>query len=226
MGRGMIGWVQPVISVKSHSHGVVWDDPRATMADAALEPVSLERMVRAVEKVRERLLRAANALGKRQVAYAVIGGNAVAAWVSRVDEAAVRNTRDVDILLRRGDFDAAKTALEAAGFVYRHAASIDMFLDGPGAKARDAVHVIFASERVRPDDAVPAPDVTESEPGDSFRVISLEPLVRMKLVANRDKDRTHLRDFLEVGLIDATWPARFPPVLAARLQHLLDTPDG
>jgi hypothetical protein len=182
-------------------------------------------VVRAVEKVRERLRRAA-ALEKGQVPYAVIGGNAVAAWVSRVDEAAVRNTRDVDILLLRADFGAAKAALEAAGFVYRHAASIDMFLDGPGAKARDAVRVIFANEKVREESAEPAPDVTESEPGDSFRVLSLEALVRMKLTANRDKDRTHLRDFLEVGLIDATWPARFPPELAARLQHVLDTPDG
>lgn len=185
-----------------------------------------ERVAIAVEQVRDRLRRAVAALDGSRVSYAVIGGNAVAEWVGREDQAAVRNTRDVDILLRRSDFDAAKAALEAAGFVYRHAASIDMFLDGPGAKARDAVHVIFASERVRPDDAVPAPDVTESEAGDSFRVISLEALVRMKLVANRDKDRTHLRDFLEVGLIDATWPARFPAELAARLQHLLDTPDG
>jgi Uncharacterised nucleotidyltransferase len=183
-------------------------------------------MVRAVEKVRDRLRRAAAALEQAQVPYAVIGGNAVAAWVSRVDEAAVRNTRDVDILLRRSDFDAAKAALEAAGFIYRHAASIDMFLDGKGAKARDAVHVIFASEKVRDSDPVIAPDVAESEPGDSFRVITLEALVRMKLVANRDKDRTHLRDFIDVGLIDSTWPARFPPELAARLQHILDTPDG
>lgn len=196
------------------------------MADIVLGPVSLERMVRAVEKVRERLLRAAAALEKAQVPYAVIGGNAVAAWVSRVDEAAVRNTRDVDILLSRAEFDAAKVALEAAGFVYRHAASIDMFLDGPGAKARDAVHVIFAAEKVKADDVVPAPDITESEPGDSFRVVSLEALVRMKLVANRLKDQVHLQDFIEVGLIDATWPARFPAELAARLQHILDNPDG
>jgi hypothetical protein len=183
-------------------------------------------MVRAVEKVRERLLRAAAALEAAKVPYAVIGGNAVAAWVSRVDESAVRNTRDVDILLRRADFDAAKCAMEAAGFVHRHVKSIDMFLDGPGAKARDAVHVIFAAEKVKQDDPVAAPDVTESEQGATFRVVTLEALVRMKLIANRDKDRTHIRDLIEVGLIDSTWPARFPPELAARLQHVLDTPDG
>src|SRR5881396_1183621 len=89
-----------------------------------LAPVSWERMIRAVEKVRERLLRAAAALREAGVLYATVGGNAVAAWVSRVDEAAVRNTRDVDILLRRADFEKARRALEAAGFVYRHAASL------------------------------------------------------------------------------------------------------
>jgi hypothetical protein len=183
-------------------------------------------MVRAVEKVRERLLRATAALEKAGVPYAVAGGNAVAAWVSRVDEAAVRNTQDVDILIRRADLDAATAALTPAGFVFRRVKGIDMFLDGPGAKARDAVHLLFAAERVRPEDPVPAPEIAESEPNPPFRVLALEALVRMKLTANRDKDRTHLRDMLDVGLIDATWPARFPPELAARLQHLLDTPEG
>ena len=79
------------------------------------------------------------------------GGNAVAAWVSRVDEAAVRNTQDVDILLRREDLERAKAALAAAGFVFRHVKSVDMFLDGPGAKARDAIHVVFAREKVTAD---------------------------------------------------------------------------
>ena len=51
--------------------------------------VSFERMISAVEKVRERLMRAARALEKAGIPYAVAGGNAVAAWVSRVDEAAV-----------------------------------------------------------------------------------------------------------------------------------------
>jgi hypothetical protein len=35
----------------------------------------------------------------------VAGGNAVAAWVATVDPSAVRNTQDVDILLRRADLD-------------------------------------------------------------------------------------------------------------------------
>src|SRR5438067_4328157 len=113
--------------------------------------VSWERMIQAVEKVRERLRRAVAALEAAGVPYAVAGGNAVAAWVSRVDETAVRNTRDVDIVLRRSDLPAARSALEQAGFVYRQAAGVDMFIDGPKAKARDAVHLVFAGEKVRPD---------------------------------------------------------------------------
>ena len=115
-----------------------------------LHNFSLDRVVNAVERVRQRLMRATAALQVANVPYAVAGGNAVALWVSRVDEAAVRNTQDVDILIRRDSLTAAKTALEQAGFVYRHIAGMDVFLDGPSATLRDAVHLIFASEKVAP----------------------------------------------------------------------------
>ena len=190
------------------------------------QEVSWERMERAVEKIRERLMRAASALEQAGVPYAVLGGNAVAAWVSRVDEAAVRNTQDVDILIRRADLPAAVEAMSKAGFIHRHSSGIDMFLDGPESKARDAVHLVFAGEKVRPEYVLPAPDVEECELSASFRLLSLESLVRMKLTSFRDKDRMHLRDLLDVGLIDAAWRERFPPELAARLQELLDNPEG
>jgi hypothetical protein len=196
------------------------------MAAISYGPFSLERMIRAVEKVKERLLRATAALERAGIPYAVAGGNAVAAWVTRVDESAVRNTRDVDILIRRTDLDAVKTALEGVGFHYRHSSGVDLFLDGLQAKARDAVHVIFAGEKVRPQELLPNPDVSEATEADHFRVLTLEALVQIKLTAFRDKDRTHLRDLLEVGLIDASWGQRFPPELAARLQSLVDTPGG
>lgn len=182
-------------------------------------------MVRAVEKVRERLLRSTAALEKAGIPYAVAGGNAVAVWVTRVDEAAVRNTRDVDILIRRDDLEAVKAALEGAGFHYRHSAGVDLFLDGPNAKARDAVRVVFAREKVWPDELLPNTDVSESEWAESFRVLTLPALVRIKLTAFRDKDRTHVRDLLEVGLLDAAWVERLPSELAARLQLLIDTPE-
>lgn len=59
-----------------------------------------------------------------------------------------------------------------------------------------------------------------------FRVLDLEPLVRMKLTSYRLRDRVHLLDMIGVGLIDETWPTRFPAALAERLQSLLENPDG
>lgn len=185
-----------------------------------------ERMDRAVEKIRLRLERATTALEAAGIPYAIIGGNAVRAWVAQADEAAVRTTRDVDLLIRRSDLPAAKAALEAVGFIYRHVKSIDMFLDGPDAKARDAVHIIFAGENVTPNDPMPAPQVEETELVEQHQTLRLEALVRMKLVANRRKDQMHLLDMLDVGLIDQSWCNRFPPELAARLQELIDNPEG
>jgi hypothetical protein len=69
--------------------------------------------------------------------------------------------------------------------------------------------------------------VSDSEVGPGgYRVLTLESLVRMKLISYRRKDQVHIEDMIGVGLIDATWPARFQPELAARLQYLLDTPGG
>ena len=94
------------------------------MAEPVVEPIGWERALLAAEKVKERLRRATRALDAAGVPYAVAGGNAVAEWVARVDEDAVRNTKDVDLLIRRSDFPATKAALESAGFVYHHVMSI------------------------------------------------------------------------------------------------------
>lgn len=190
-----------------------------------LQNISLDRMIAAVEAVRERVLRATSALRQAGIPYAVAGDNAVAAWVAGVDRAAVRNTNDVDILVRRADFEAVKAALASVGFVYRHAAGIDCFLDGPEGKARDAVHLIFANERVRPDYETPSADVTEAVPVVDFDVVSLEGLVRMKLNSFRRKDQVHLLDMLDVGLIDASWLPKLAPGHATRLKELIDNPD-
>lgn len=191
-----------------------------------LGPFSLERVVNAEARVQQRLLKATSALADACISYAVAGDGAIAVWVSRVDEGAVRNTQDVDVLIRRADFAEARKALEGAGFVYCHTAGIDMFIDGPDAKPRDAVHIVFANEKVRPHEAESNPDVTDSEQTPQFTVLSLEAIVRIKLTAFRDKDRTHLRDLIEVGLVDADWLGKLPRELAGRLKQLLETPEG
>lgn len=184
-----------------------------------------ERMNRAVEKVQERLEKTARTLEAVGIPYCIIGGNAVRAWVAQKDEAAVRTTRDVDILLRRSDLPAAIAAMQEAGFVYRHSAGRDMFLDHHDSKARDAVHVLMACERVREADLMAATDVDDSVIVDSHRTLSLAALIRMKLNVFLRKDQMHLIDMLDVGLIDASWVRELPPELAPRLQELLDNPE-
>ncbi len=188
--------------------------------------VGWERALMAAEKVKERLRRATRALDGAGVPYAVVGGNAVAEWVARIDDEAVRNTRDVDLLVRRADFAAARAALEAAGFVYHNRMDVDVFIDGPQGKPSAGVHLLFAGEKVRAADECPCPGLDESERAVEFQVASLLALVRMKLTSSRDKDRTHLRDMIQVGLIDGTWPVRLPPPLAERLQSPFDNPNG
>lgn len=51
--------------------------------------------------------------------------------------------------INRADLPAAITALERVGFIFRQSAGVTMFLDGPNAKARDAVNVVFAGQKVR-----------------------------------------------------------------------------
>ena|SRR5438477_2525700 len=186
----------------------------------------LQRMVDAVELVRQRLLKASSALARAGVEYAVVDDNAVATWVATADREAVRNTQDVDILIRRADFEKAKHAFESVGFVHRKVAGIDLFLDHADASPRDAVHLIFAGEYVRPGEPAANPDVSESVDDKDFRVLNLDALVRIKLTAFRDKDRMHVRDLIGVGLVDQPWTNKLPAALAVRLRSLLDTPNG
>jgi hypothetical protein len=185
-----------------------------------------DRIERAVENVKDRLKRVTGALNAANVPYAVIGGNAVQYWVAQVDESVVRNTRDVDIILNRSDLPKAIQALEPLGFIFRQAAGVSMFLDGPNAKARDAVHVVFAGEKVRETYSEPVPNIDEYAMMEDARTLTLEALIRMKLTSFRDKDRVHIRDMISIGMIDETWLSRFSTELQSRLQELLEDPDG
>ena len=192
------------------------------MNPPVLKEFSWQRMIAAVEEVRERAIRAAGALRQAGIPHVVIGGHAVASWVARVDKEAVRNTKDVDLLVRREDLARVIEALESVGFVHQNVAGVDLFLDGPEGSVRSAVHLVFAGEKVRPDYVLPTPEITEAEPGPEFPVPTLEALVRMKLTSFRLKDKVHLIDLLEVGLIDESWSDRLPTGIAERLRELVE----
>jgi len=178
-----------------------------------------------MEIVEERLRRTVGVLEKAGIPYAVVGGNAVRIWVAQIDQGAVRATNDVDILIRPADLNPLKVAMQNAGFSYRQTAGLDMFVEDENDSARNAVHIVLSGQMVRLDDFEPNPDVEPCEHGKEFRTLPLEKLVRMKLNSFRLKDKVHLLDMLQVGLIDASWADRFPAELRLRLQGLIDNPN-
>lgn len=180
-----------------------------------------------MDEIAQRQERITSALKQHGVEYALVGGQAVIAWVTTVDPSATRTTKDVDILIRREDLPKAKQAAASAGFEYFEVMGVGMFLERTNPNPKHAVHIVWAQQLVKPGDVLPTPAVSESAVlGQGYSVISLEALVKMKLTAWRRHDQVHLEDMLNVGLIDASWCAKLPPELAARLQHLIDTPDG
>ena len=183
------------------------------------------RMERAVERVNDRLRKTVRTLEGAKVPYAVVGGHAVRAWVAQVDEAALRTTRDVDILVRPHDLSAMILAMTAAGFHHRMTSGLDMFVEHPDASARDAVHVLLVGNVEKSGDE-PNPDIVPLAQTSDFNTVELETLVRMKLNAFRRKDQVHLIDMISLGMIDESWLGRYPEHLSARLEELLNDPEG
>ena len=181
-----------------------------------------KRYTMAIDDVGARLERICTALREHSVPFALVGGQAVVLWVATRDPAAVRTTTDVDILLQRDDLPRARMAALAAGMDYFEVMGVGMFLERDDPNPRHAVHLVWAGERVRPEYELPSPRIDEGEelPG-GWSVVSLAGLVRMKLLSYRDRDRTHLTDMIEVGLIGRDMLAALTPELARRLETLL-----
>jgi hypothetical protein len=194
----------------------------ANAETVAASPDYWELHVMAVDAVTARLERITKAFNEAGVTYALVGGQAVAIWVATRDPEAVRTTKDVDILLRRDDLPLARKAALAAGWDYLEILGVGMFLERDNPNPRRGVHLVWAGEKVRPEYPLPSPGVEErDEPRPGKPVVALKGLVRMKLMADRDQDRTHLRDMIDVGLVDRSFLAGLPAELAERLNALL-----
>ena len=169
------------------------------------------------------LERIAGPLAAEKIPYELIGGGAVMVQVNRVEPSAVRNTKDVDIMVYRADLERIKEVAGRHGFTFRHAAGLDMLLAHGETHARNAVHLIFAGEKVTPAQAMPNPPLRpEYLPvhGVEVAVIPVVDLVHMKLSNNRDIDRVHVRDLDSVGLVTPEVEKALPPVLHVRLQEI------
>jgi hypothetical protein len=177
----------------------------------------------AVERVEQLLRGIGDALNRAALDYAIVGGNAVAVWVATVDEAAVRATKDVDILVRRDDISRIAEAAEALNLMPAEVLGVHMLVDCDNPSPKTGVHFVIAGERVRPEYRHPAPDPSDSEMSASgFRVINLPELVAMKLQANRNIDRAHIEDLVSVGLISDDVRRRLPQDLQERLQSIIE----
>jgi hypothetical protein len=160
------------------------------------------------------------------VPHELIGGLAVLVHVEEADPEHSTLTRDVDLMIRRSDLERVREIATRHGFRFRHTAGLDMLLYGDTTSARNAVHLLFSGEKVRPNQATPNPPIqpeTKSLLGAEVFVIPVADLVRMKLSAFRDKDRVHIRSMDAAGLITAEVERALPVELQERLQHIRET---
>ena len=105
---------------------------------------------------------------------------------------------------------------------YFEVLGVGVFLDCDDPNPRHAVRLIWAGDKVRPEHEHPSPGIEQRRtiaPG--LCAVSLAGLTQMKLQSNRDQDRVHLRDMIDVGLVGRDLVAELPPDLAARLAALL-----
>jgi hypothetical protein len=180
-----------------------------------------EAYVMALDDVTDRLYRLIRALEEKSVPYAVVGGQAVALWVATKEPAAVRTTKDVDLMIRRADLPQARAAALSVEMDYFEVLGVGMFLDRKDPNPRHAVHLVWADEKVRPEYDLPSPAIEQRQSLSGIQAVSLPGLVRMKLLSNRDQDRVHLRDLIEVGLVGRDLLGQLSAALAERLEALL-----
>jgi hypothetical protein len=172
-----------------------------------------------VDALRQRILAALSDSG---IPHALVGGQAVAAWVATKDPDAVRTTKNVDLLIDRRDLPKARAAAHSVELDYFEVMNVGMFLERDDPNPRRGVHLVWAGEKIKAEYPHAAPSIdrrVEVEPGQW--AVSLIDLVVMKLMANREQDRVHLRDMIDVGLVDATMIDGVPEQLRSLLKELL-----
>jgi len=174
-----------------------------------------------VEQLYDVTVRVASALESAGISYQIIGGFAVFSHVEAVDPLGARLTRDVDITVDREQLKEIAAAVEPAGFRYPHVAGVDMLVDAKEPKARSAVHLVFANEKVRSEyiDSVPGISAPVRSPR-GYWIAPVGDLVRMKLTSFRLKDQVHIQDLDSAHLITPEIEAALGSVLRARLAEV------
>jgi hypothetical protein len=182
-------------------------------------------MFAAAEFVRDRQARIIQRLRDGAFQFALSGSNATFIWIGSVDESAVRQYRNVELIIDRKDDTQVANDLTNLGLAADIRSDRIVFWHPSIQRERCADMALFAGELLFDRKCV-VPALTHIEWISNDPVISLEPLVTFQLSRWLLDDQVDLRDMIEVGLIDANWLPRLPSDLAPRLQELLDNPDG
>jgi hypothetical protein len=157
------------------------------------------------------------------VPYRLVGGLAVHLHVAQQDPLQARLTADIDAGVERQDLPRIVEAAAAAGWEYRHTAGVDMLVDARAPRARSPVRLIFLREKVRPDYLEPVPDSAPVVTAEGILLAPVSDLVRMKLTSYRLKDRVHIQDMDNAGLITPAIEAGLPAQFRRRLAEIRAT---
>ena len=200
----------------------------ASAGVVVMEGRRLDEAEQYMRSLRAKAVKVSKALTDAGVPHAVIGGMAVLAHALRAGQGFERMTRDLDILIKRTDLERVAQALQPLDFRYRQIMGIPAFVppqkpDQKKSRFQEGVHIVWAGERVRPADPVPAPTL-DSRPvvlaPDGYVCLDVENLLRMKLTSFRLKDQVHVQDLLQIGLITKKIEAALPADLRKRLEHV------
>ena len=160
------------------------------------------------------------------VPHELVGGLAVFLHVENADSTHSSLTRDIDVMILRDDLSRVVSIAEDQGFRFRLSAGIDMLLFGETNSARNAVHLVYSGEKVKPTQLESHPGINPVRVGlhgQEFQVVPVLDLVRMKLSSYRDKDRVHVRGMDAAGLITSDVENGLSGELAARLRNVRET---
>ena len=98
-------------------------------------------------------------LDQARVPHELVGGLAVFLHVENADSTHSSLTRDIDIMIRRDDLHQVITIAENNGFRFRRTEGEDLLLCGETNSARNAVHLLYAGEKVKQSQLEPHPRI-------------------------------------------------------------------
>ena len=160
-------------------------------------------------------------LGGMGIPFAVTGGFALGGY------GYVRATEDIDIVVRKADWERFKAAFVGLGYRERFAGSKGVF----DTEHQVKVDVLYAGDF--PGDGKPKsvafPDPTDPQAvitSESFPVVSLETLIQLKIASGKTAIGRQLRDYSDVveliraNSLDLSFAARLDPYVRDEFLNL------